>query len=88
MYRLGSATGADRPELYLDFDLGTPYAQRDTILSISTAIIQSIIKKIFILEFILLPHQEHIEFLWRIPTEMLEFLIYGLVGIVMILFCS
>ena len=32
---LGSATGADRPELYLDFDLGTPYAQRDTILRVS-----------------------------------------------------
>ena len=32
---LGSATGADRTELYLDFDLGTPYAQRDTLLRIS-----------------------------------------------------
>ena len=32
---LGSATGADRPELYLDFDLGTPYAQRDTIFRVS-----------------------------------------------------
>ena len=28
---LGSATGADRPELYLDFDLGTPFAERDTL---------------------------------------------------------
>lgn len=27
---LGSATGTDRPELYIDFDLGTPFAQRDT----------------------------------------------------------
>ena len=27
---LGSSTGTDRPELYIDFDLGTPYAQRDT----------------------------------------------------------
>ena len=28
---LGSATGTDRPELFLDFDLGTPFAQRDTL---------------------------------------------------------
>tara|TARA_B100001287_G_scaffold141563_1_gene119074 strand:+ start:7218 stop:9881 length:2664 start_codon:yes stop_codon:yes gene_type:complete len=27
---LGSSTGTDRPELYIDFDLGTAYAQRDT----------------------------------------------------------
>ena len=27
---LGSSTGTDRPELPVDFDLGTPYAQRDT----------------------------------------------------------
>jgi gliding motility-associated-like protein len=32
---LGSATGTDRPELFLDFDLGTPFAQRDTLLRIS-----------------------------------------------------
>ena len=28
---LGSATGTDRPELFLDFDLGTAFAQRDTL---------------------------------------------------------
>ena len=32
---LGSSTGADRPELYLDFDLGAPYGQRDTLLRVS-----------------------------------------------------
>ena len=32
---LGSVTGTDRPELFLDFDLGTPFAQRDTLLRIS-----------------------------------------------------
>jgi gliding motility-associated-like protein len=32
---LGSSTGADRPELYLDFDLGSPYGQRDTLLRVS-----------------------------------------------------
>ncbi len=29
---LGSVTGTDRPELFLDFDLGTSFAQRDTLL--------------------------------------------------------
>ena len=29
---LGSVTGTDRPELFLDFDLGTAFAQRDTLL--------------------------------------------------------
>lgn len=33
---LGSSTGTDRPELYIDFDIGTSYAQRDTF-SRSTA---------------------------------------------------
>ena len=32
---LGSVTGTDRPELFLDFDLGTPFAQRDTLLRTS-----------------------------------------------------
>ena len=27
---LGSSTGTDRPELYIDFDLGSSFAQRDT----------------------------------------------------------
>ena len=32
---LGSVTGTDRPELFLDFDLGTPFAQKDTLLRTS-----------------------------------------------------
>ena len=32
---LGSVSGADRPELYLDFDLGTPFSQRDTLQRVS-----------------------------------------------------
>ena len=32
---LGSATGADRPELYLDFDLGTTFSQQDTLFRVS-----------------------------------------------------
>ena len=32
---LGSVTGTDRPELFLDFDLGTPFAQRDTLFRTS-----------------------------------------------------
>ena len=32
---LGSATGADRDELYLDFDLGTTFSQQDTLFRVS-----------------------------------------------------
>ena len=33
---LGSSTGTDRPELSIDFDIGTPYAQRDTFQRVSS----------------------------------------------------
>ena len=32
---LGSATSADRPELYLDFDLGTAFSQQDTLFRVN-----------------------------------------------------
>ena len=32
---LGSVNGTDRPELFLEFDLGTPFAQRETLVRTS-----------------------------------------------------
>ena len=70
---LGSVTGTDRPELFLDFDLGTLFAQRDTLLRTSKSHYPLHTKKIFMLVHILLLPLGLTELLWKIPTEMQEF---------------